>query len=514
MKNTKKVLSVLLAALMLFCLGSAAFAAEKTYVISNPYENIDFSTVNAYKTALHSHTNASDGDPTLKESIERHAQTGFDIVSISDHGTVNYTWATENPNKLIHGALSLVGKSEGDLEYLGSEGTFSDGTAYTYGTAANGDDYLTLSNGKTMMRMPFAIENNAVSVNAHINSWFADYSDNTVTIYEDAVRGIEKAGGVCVINHPGEYTKARYELHTEDAYNEANPAYAYYINKYATLIEKYDSCIGIDMNSKGDNRTRFDRKLWDVLLTRFAANGENVYGVASSDAHQLSVIDTGYTYLLMPELSSAAARTALENGEFFAGSHCLGNYEELVDIAAALKEYYGETELYNKVNGAAEDMAARVNDIENGEMDADEDISITYSVLDDNGFCTAATQPEITDIKVDNENASIEIDSENALIVRFISDGKLIATMKADEAVFDLDDYADELGNYVRAEVFGEGGILYTQAFLINAEENAGSGKVVKGIYFNLGFLDFLFAEFNNWLAILTRFFTNLLPKC
>lgn len=510
MKTYKKVLSVILASLLLLAVSVPALAADSGYDITNPYANIDFASVGAYKTALHSHTNASDGDQTLKDSIERHAAADFDIVAVTDHGTVNYSWEYENPDKLIHGALSLVGKSEGDLVYLGREGTFSDGTAYTYTTAANGDDYLTLSTGKTMLRLPYGIENNAVSVNAHINSWFTDYKDNTVTIYEDAVRAIDKRGGICIINHPGEYTKARYELHTEDAYNEDNPAYAYYINKYATLLENYDACIGIDMNSKGDNRTRFDRKLWDVLLTRFAANGENVYGLASSDAHQLDVIDTGFTYLLMPEFTNAAARKSLENGEFFAGSHCLGNYDELVDIAAALREFYGETELYANVANTAQAMADRVAAIENGDMDADEDISITYSVLDGDGFCTAETQPMITNVIVDDDKDTIEIDSENALIVRFISDGKLIATMKAEDAVLDLGAYADKLGNYVRAEVFGEGGIVYTQAFLLNAEENAGTSKVVDGVYFNLGFLDFLFAEFNNWIAVLTRFFANL----
>lgn len=510
MKITKKAISLFLAAVMLTLTCAVAYAADNGFTITNPYANVDFATVGTYKTALHAHTNASDGDPTLKASLERHVQTGYDVIAITDHGTVNYTWEYENPNKLIHGALSLVGKSEGDLDYLGKEGTFSDGTAYTYGTAANGDDQLVLSTGKTVLKLPFGIENNAVSANAHVNSWFTDYCDNTVTVYEDAVRGIDRRGGVCVINHPGEYTKARYELHTEDAYDPENPSYAYYINKYASLIEKYDACIGIDMNSKGDNRTRFDRKLWDELLRRFSANGENVYGIASSDAHQLSVIDTGFTYLLMPELTCAAAEKALKNGEFFAASHCLGNYDELVDIAAALKEFYGETELYRNVAEAAQSMADRVAAIENGDMDADEDISITYSVLDDNGLCTAATQPYVTGITVDDENDTITIDTENALIVRFISDGKLITTLKADEAVFDLGAYAGELGDYVRAEVFGEGGMVYTQAFLLNAEKNAGTSDVIDGIYLNLGFLDFLFAEFNNWLHILTRFFANL----
>ena len=88
-------------------------------------------------------------------------------------------------------------------------------------------------------------------------------------------------------------------------------------------------------------------------------NGQNVFAIASSDAHQLSVIDTGLSLLLMEEQTSAAARKALENGEFFAASHCLGNPDELADIAAALKEYYGETDLYQKVDGTVKAMAEK-----------------------------------------------------------------------------------------------------------------------------------------------------------
>lgn len=509
MKKCRAALAILLAFLLSVPFVFSALAAVD-HTITNPYAEIDWETVNTYKTALHTHTNASDGDPTLKQSIERHAQTGFDIVATTDHGTVNYSWAEPCPNKLIHGALSLVGKSEGELEYLGTEGTFSDGTAYTYGTAANGDDYLVLDGGKNILRLPYGIENNAVSVNAHVNSWFTDYSDNTITQYEDAVRSIEKRGGICIINHPGEYTKARYELHTEDAYNEDVFAYRYYIKKYSSLLEKNEGCLGIDMNSKGDNRTRFDRKLWDTLLTKFAQKGKNVYGFASSDAHQLSVIDTGFSLLLMPDLTNDNAEAALRSGEFFAGSHCLGNYDELVDIAAALKEFYGETELYGTISATAQQMADRVTAIETGEMAADEDISITYDVLDNDGFTTCPTFPEINSIAVDEANDSITIDTENALIIRWISNGKLLATTKADGTAFDLNDYEDELGDYVRAEVFGEGGMLYTQAFLLDADAKADSGKVT-GFYVNAGVFDFLFAVLNNWSEIIIRFFSAFL---
>ena len=382
---------------------------------------------------------------------------------------------------------------------------------YTYKTLANGDQYLYTDTGRTVLKMPYGIENNAVSVNAHVNSWFVPYSDNSVTTYEDAVKGVDAAGGVCVINHPGEYTKARYALRTEEAYDENNAAYAYYINKYATLIDEYDALIGIDMNSKGDNRTRFDRKLWDILLTRFSANGKNVYGICSSDAHSLGVIDTGFSLLLMPSLTSAAARKALENGQFFGASHCIGNYDELISIAAALRAYYGENnKTYIAVQNTVDEMTDRIEGIENGRYDADDSIGVEYSVLE-NGFTTVNTFPAVKSITVDDNENTIAIAAENALLVRFISNGNVFAVKTPDSAVIDLDDYASQLGDYVRAEVFGEGGILYTQAFLLNAESNAGTGSVKKGVYFNLGFLDFLFAELRNWKEIIVRYFSNLL---
>lgn len=514
MKKRKALIALLLAVILCVPFGMFSFAQPKDYEITDPYAGINWETINAYKTALHTHTNASDGDPTLKQSVQRHVETGFDIVATTDHGTVNYTWAEPCPNKLIHTVLTALGRNgqDGELEYLGNEGTFDSGVSYTYATADNGDDYLTTDDGRTVLRLPYGIENNAVSVNAHVNSWFADFCDNSVTNYEDAIEGVEKAGGLCVINHPGEYTKARYALTTAEAYDESVFAYSYYINKFAELIALNKSCIGIDINSKGDNRTRFERKLWDILLTRFSANGDNVFAIASSDAHQLGVIDTGFSLLLMDELTGEAARSALENGQFFAASHCIGNPDELADIAAALKEYYGETELYDKVNGSALALVEKARAITEGELDADEDLDITYSVLED-GFTTCSTFPSVNSITVNESKDTITIDASDALLIRWISGGKLIATQKADGTPFDLNDYESELGDYVRAEVFGEGGILYTQAFLLDATRRTTHTPVTKGLYFNMGILDFLFAELHKWDNIIFRFFSNVFTK-
>ena len=505
----KKAVAVLLSLILCLSLLLPAVYAEDAYMIKNPYAGIDWERINQYKTALHCHTNASDGDFTLKQVLRRHLETGFDIVAVTDHGVVDTSWAEGPDRNLIKTVLSVLGRSEGDLDYLGSAGTFSDGTAYAYSSVVNGDAYLRAGD-RVILKLPYGVENNAVSVNAHVNSWFVNGTDNSVTTYRDAVARVDRAGGLCVVNHPGEYTKARYEIESADAYNEENPAYAYYINKYADLIDRYPACIGIDMNSKGDDRTRFDRILWDRLLTRFSANGGTVAGIASSDAHQLDKIDTGFTVLLMPVLSSPAAFRALENGEFFAASHCVGNYDEVAAYRDAVAAFYGtDNETYRRLSAAADEMRDRIEGIKSGKYKADERIGATYTVLDGEGYTTVDTFPKITAVAVDDSENTIEVKSENALFVRYVSNGKTVAIKKADDAAIDLDTCAG-LGDYVRAEVFGDGGVLYTQAFLLNAEAKEGSSKVTKGIT-ELGFFDFLFAEFNRLFAILRRVFSRAL---
>ena len=502
MKKTGRILPLFLALVLCFALCVPAFAAT-TVTISNPYENIDWESVNTYKAALHSHTNATDGDQTLLQSIERHAETGFDIVAITDHGTVDRGWTKDN-STVIRSLLKIAKRSEGDVTPLEENGTFPNGETYSYYTAKNGDDYLK-TGGKEILRVPFGIENNAVSVNAHVNSWFVDHCNNSVTTYEDAIKGVEKLGGISVINHPGEYTKARYEIRSDKAYDEKNFTYRYYINKFSSLLQKYPTCLGIDINSKGDARTRFDRILWDRLLERFSRKGDTVFAIASSDAHQLDKINTGYTLLLMPSLNSKSARTALENGEFFAASHCIGNYEELCEIASALKDFYGETALYLSVKKAADEMKERIENIESKKEKADSSIGITYSVLDSDGRLAAKTEPRITKIGVDRENGVLSLETKNAAIVRLISNGKLLETKKASEAVFDLNDYDGALGDYVRAEVFGEGGIVYTQAFLLNENSKNKKESAVEKGFFYFGFIDFLLGEFNRLFSVVGR---------
>lgn len=499
----KKSIAILLAVLMFAGCVPFAFAAETDgYTIKNPYSDINWETVNQYKTALHTHTNASDGDDKLINSIERHYETGYDIVSITDHGISDKSW-TEESGSIVTSFMSLIGKTDGDIVKLEKSGTFANGVAYEMKNV-NGDDYLVTAD-REILRIPYGIENNALSVNAHVNSWFAPYEHNLPSDYRTAILGVDKAGGVSVINHPGEYTQARYELYEEDAYNMDNWSYNYYINKFYGYINNYDSCIGIDINSKGDDRTRYERKLWDIMLAKAAESGKTVIAIATSDAHQLDKIDTGSLIVLAESKTTESVRNALVNGAVLPQSTCIHNRNELAQIAEALKTHYGETELYKEIAALVTQYDAECEEKANSSDDGN--VGVKYTALDDDGFLATATRPSIKSITVDEAEDTITIDSENALLIRWISDGKLIATTKADDSAFDLNNYENVIKGYVRAEVFGEGGVVYTEGFTLNADKAVDSGDE---FILDFGFMDFLFAMIDRYGGLIVRIFGNL----
>ena len=445
-----------------FCFASAA--EDVDYAITNPYANVNWEAVDQYKADLHCHTTASDGNDTLVESVERHYELGFDILAITDHGTIDYNWTDGHVDPDIKIALSIKDGEIKPVVALEAQGTAANGNSYVLADADNGDTYYsqTTADGtalQAMMRVPFGNEHNAASFNnAHVNSWFVDWGDGMLagtSDYVTALTGIMEAGGVSVINHPGEYSNARDEIYTADAYNRSNVSYNYTVDKYENLLLDYPNCIGIDINSKGDSRTRFDRKLWDMMLTDLIPQGRTVYAIATSDAHNLDIVDSGYTLHLLEDLNNEAFRANLENGEFFAASKYVGNADELSRYAAFLAE---------SDDAAAVAFGAELKEIadriyaENAEGDEG-----TGNKFRANNEIAA---PFVSSISVDDAEDTITVHCDNAMLITWVSDGKVIATGNS----IDLDDYSGELGNYVRAEVLNEGGILYTQAFVLDYE--------------------------------------------
>ena len=467
----KKILSVLLAVSVLLTLVPFTFASadDIDYTINSPYANVDFLTVNQYKADLHSHTTFSDGSNPLPDMVERHYELGFDILAISDHGTVSYGYTTQTHNEPMM-LFSYVSNGEFIDDVLSENGTAANGNQYSVFNKGTDEYYSQVlasgEKGQEMMRVPYANEQNPTSFNnAHVNSWFVDYGHGVVggtSNYLSPISRIDELGGLSVINHPGEYTNARDEESTADAYDYENTTYKYKIDKFANLLNTYKSCIGIDINSKGDSRTRYDRKLWDILLQMILPLGErNVFAIATTDAHNLDIVDSGYTMILMPELTSDALKNSLANGEFFAASKYLGNYDEQVMYKASL-------DAMNTPEALA--LSAELNTaISNN----DKFNATNY---------TDVAAPMITDISVDESEDTITLTTENTVVTHWIADGKVIHVGNS----IDLDDYSDEIGKYVRAESLGMGGIIYTQAFVLDYE---GAPEGEKESFFDWGTL-------------------------
>ena len=450
MKKIFKITAVILALTMLLTAAPIAFAdADIDYDITSPYSTIDFSTVNQYKADLHSHTTFSDGNETLPAMTERHYELGFDIYAITDHGTVSYGYTSQTFNDPVK-LISWVKNGAVYNDILTANGKTSDGIDYRVDTDAETKDeyYIETVDGKdgqAMMRVPFGNEQNPTSFNnAHVNTWFADYGNGVLggtSNYLSPISAIDALGGLSVINHPGEYTNARDEETQESAYNLDDPVYNYKITKFAKLLAEYDSCLGIDINSKGDSRTRYDRKLWDILLQKIVPYGRNVYAIATTDAHNLGIVDSGYTVMLMNDLTSADLKDAMANGQFFAASKYIGNTLEMEAYKA----------IAQNIDTAEAKLLVQMLDtaLSTGEK--------FYAGED-------AIVPVITNVTVDEDNDTISLATENAVVIRWIADGRQIAS----GATIDLDDYSDDIGSYVRAEIVGPGGVIYTQAFTLD----------------------------------------------
>ena len=90
----KRFLAVLTAVVFLAgCACVNCYAeSEINWIITNPYESVDWDTWGNYKFQPHCHTNVSDGYPTIHEFVQNHYDLDYDIVALTDHGTLNRGW--------------------------------------------------------------------------------------------------------------------------------------------------------------------------------------------------------------------------------------------------------------------------------------------------------------------------------------------------------------------------------------------------------------------------------------
>ena len=407
-KLSSVILSLLLTSALCVSVACPAFAASNNKIgrydfnITNPYETVDWDTWKAYKGATHVHTVRSDGNIELNDMIEEYYSKGYQALALTDHGTVNYSWTKDQKRLSIFGYQYFV---HGNVDEL---------TEARYQQITTGSD----RGGDGMTEIPLGIElNGSSSAKCHVNSYFADCGHGDLEIDstwpEDAIRKSQNAGGICHINHVGEWTEGKSDINT---YN------ADFVSRYANLFLNYSACIGMELVNTTDNRTHNDRYLYDETLKVTAPKGRNVWGFCEDDSHDYEDVENNAQYFVMPENNAANIRTSMENGTFFA---CSKNAK---------------------------------TDYELG-----------------NGFAAEGAFPMISRVAVDNEANQISINPYNAQTVKMIADGQVIAekTVSSDNETitFDLNEYEDQINSYVRIFVLGKGGICYAQPFLVTKTE-------------------------------------------
>lgn len=443
----KKLLALVLSfAVMIPLVSLPAYAYEANdFTITNPYENIDWDAWKGYKTQLHCHTNASDGFQTIKEALADYYALDYDAVAITDHGTINKGW--DNEPDLIPIVRAIKKERTGGAKNPVIPLTTDEYIGYTSGNAKSidftykrGDETvetgLTRTHDNGMLDIEKGIELNMATpvADCHLTGYWSDYGQGLAGVfgdYETPSKGVKAAGGLSMLAHIGEYVYT-----DKDSYDHVGQKVdEYYVNKFARIfLDNAGSSVGMGINSATDAHTRCDRILYDQILQKTIPNGVIPWGFSFSDSHSETSINDAYTIMYMPELTNAAMRDCMLNGEFFSVSHYSNGYE---------------------LNGMQE-MEGYYDDCDSVEWWKD-------------------NTPRVTKVEVDEKNDVIKVWGENFNYITWVSDGNVVQRnydVKNGYAELDLHSGAllDDINMFVRFYITGDNGICYSQPMVVRHE--------------------------------------------
>lgn len=455
----KKIISIVLSvALLLGIIPISVTAKGKKsddFIITNPYENVDWDEWKSYKTQLHCHTSASDGFLRIKDAIQLYYDLDYDVVAITDHGTNNLGWNNvpqtipllrEARKERTGGAKTPIIPLE-QVEYeafLNGTAKTSDGTVRT-----NNAGMVDVQLGNELnMATPFA--------DCHLTNYWSYYGQGLAGVYGDyetPAGETAKDGGISMIAHPGEYVYTN--TNTTSRYHVGQPVKDYYANKFARIFldnavgGKYSgSCVGMGINSSEDEHTRCDRILYDQILQKTIPNGVVPWGFTFSDSHNISSMNNAYTMTLTPDWTNlnndernVQLRKCMENGEFFSVSHYSNGFE-----LDGEREFTG---IDLDTSWPAEQLL-KMNDT-----------------------------PMVTEMTVDEETDTITVKTKNADRIVWVSNGQVIKRECDDSGVFTINLHEDGLKNdvklFLRFYITGPQGICYSQPLTIHETDENGN---------------------------------------
>ena len=414
-------------------LATVVFAQYK--VINNPYESVDWETYGKYKAAFHVHTTYSDGTNTVKDMLMTHYDRDFSIVTITDHGRFNESWAkTPEKGAPDEGELaewSSSSKMKENLDDLTKEqiniGTFSNDS--TKRTIQNG--MIGLECGSELLAYTYMYSNGNAPIDVGhsftANACFAYSGKDSIT----KVLNLSKlAGGVNYIHHPGRYTGGGY-VGEDTAKGTAISNNRTYIDKYVTIIKNTDA-LGIEIMNKLDNESRSDRIFYDNILKALAPEGRKVWAFSSDDSHSLDEIGYSFNVMLLDTLTEAATMESMKKGTFYAVARI--------------------------------DRREGINSPFLSKSPPQRGDATTIQLL-------SKPVPSISEITVDKERGIITITGADYTTIEWIADGVKILSesRKAAGNTLELNSsaYEGKIGRYVRAHLKSTTGIAYTQPFYV-----------------------------------------------
>ena len=247
---------------------------------NNPYQAIDWASVNQYKSNMHTHTTQSN-DPIEKFTtayvVDRYHAAGYKILALTDHDYCTYPWNLFP--QMMSGIAARDAEALGMLAVPGNELSKDNTNSWeerTGGQFNHHNDFFTGRHGQE----------------------FASLQESYAYTYA--------LGGMQIINHPGQY----WNLSTTYSETEKNgPGW------HATNFKTYPSLVGLEVYNQGNRRPN-DRILWDQILERTMPE-RPVFGYSGDDTHNDEQLFRNYNMMLMEELTTEELKDAMRKGESY-----------------------------------------------------------------------------------------------------------------------------------------------------------------------------------------------------
>ena len=254
--------------------------ATNPVIYENPYAGIDWTTVNHYKSNLHTHTTQSNDaidEFSTANVVDKYHAAGYKILALTDHDYNPYPWQLFP--QYMQGVAARDPEALGMLAIPGNELSKDNTNSWSERTGGEFN---------------------------HHNDFFTGRQGQEFASLQESYAYTYALGGMQIINHPGQY----WNINTAYSETQKNgPGW------HAQNFKTYPSLVGLEVYNQGNRRPN-DRILWDQILQR-TMPARNVFGYSGDDTHNNEQLFRNYNYMLMEDLTLEELKEAMRRGKSY-----------------------------------------------------------------------------------------------------------------------------------------------------------------------------------------------------